>query len=777
MKRRPASEQSRFSIILALVFFPAVFLLTKIGEYTVRAILAIGRLFVFLLKATVGTIKKFARFAPLFKYIFERHPLSHIEQRKGEMFILRKKRPAPTVIYVAPLSAKIGYLLLGVFSATLFLTPVIVRLWLSDLPNPNHLAMRDLALSTKLYDRNGKFLFQFYANQNRTNVPLSDIPKTLIDATIAIEDKNFYHHSGFDLLAMIRAARETLINKHIQGGSTITQQLVKSVLLTPDITLERKVKEIILAFMTEKKFTKDQILAMYFNQVPYGGTAWGIEAASQTYFGKSVKDLDLAESALLAGLPSGPTIYSPFGTNPQLAKKRQEEVLNRMVTLGFVTREEADLANSEVLSFAAPVIDIKAPHFTMYVKDYLVARYGIHAVEKGGLRVRTTLDLDLEERAAEIVQAELEKLTTLSVSNGAAFITNPQTGEILAMVGSHDYFDTAHNGNVNVTTSLRQPGSSIKLVMYAAAMERGFTASSMLDDSPITYSFAGSPSYSPINYDGRFHGKVTLRDAFGNSYNVPAVKTLAHIGVAAMIDMGKRLGITTWNDINRFGLSLTLGGGEVKMVDLATAYGTIANGGIRRDLTPVLKITDPEGNILEENPHLEGRRVLSEGIAFILSDILADNSARAAAFGPNSVLNIAGQRISVKTGTSDNKRDNWTIGFNKNLLVAVWVGNMDNSPMHPSLTSGITGAAPIWNRLITTAMTTQPATVASQPTTPPVDVIAVPICRINGLLPCGGCPTRTEYFIAGTQPKLACKPEFLTPAPAIGGAEPTATTH
>src|SRR5581483_11800036 len=375
--------------------------------------------------------------------------------------------------------------------------------------------------------------------------------------------------------------------------------------------------------------------------------------------------------------------------------------------------------------------------------------------------------------AQNIVQEEIDKLAPLSVSNGAALITNPQTGEILAMIGSRDYFDLMHDGNVNVTTALRQPGSSIKLVTYVAALEKGFTASTILDDSPITYTSPGGPSYSPVNYDGRFHGKVTLRTAFANSYNVPAVKTLNQIGLPAMIEMGKRLGITTWNDDSRFGLSLTLGGGEVTMVDMATVYGTIASGGVRHDVTPVIKVSDSYGNVLEElKPEVTGRRVLSEGITYIISDILADNNARSGAFGPNSVLNIPGRFISVKTGTTDNKRDNWTIGYSKNVLVAVWVGNNDNSPMNPALTSGITGAAPIWNRLITTTIATLTPSLANASVAKPNEVVAVPVCSINGLLSCGGCPTKTEYFIPGTEPKVACRPEFLTPAPAIGGAEP-----
>lgn len=761
MERRFTETRDKplpFVRLLILILLPAVFILTKIGESTIKRLLVVGYLSHVIFHASKRMVLRFPSVQlPSFQ-------LSRLPQRPKP-----RSEKRPLIVYAVPFHLKARYFLLGASLATIVLIPLIIQLWLSQLPNPNQLAYREVPLSTKVYDRQGRFLFQFYANQNRTKVSLSEIPQHLIKATIAIEDKNFYKHNGFDAEAIVRATKETLINKNLQGGSTITQQLIKSTLLTPEVSIERKVKEIILAFLTERKFSKEQVLEMYFNQVSYGGTAWGVGAASETYFGKNVKDVTLSESALLAGLPGGPTLYSPFGARPELSIARQHEVLHRMVEEGYITREQAQEAKSQSLSFAQPGINIKAPHFIMYVKDWLARRYGIRMVEQGGLRVTTTLDLDLQEKAQEIVAEEIERLGRLSVNNGASLITNPQTGEILAMVGSRDYFDTRVDGNVNVTTSLRQPGSAIKVVTYAAALEKGLTAASLLDDSPITYSLAGSPPYSPVNYDGRFHGKVTLREAFGNSYNVPAVKTLAQIGLPAMIDMGRRMGITTWKDEGRFGLSLTLGGGEVRMLDMATVYGVLANDGKRKDLTPILKITNAQGEVLEE-PKSQDRRVLSEGIAFILSDVLADNSARTSAFGPNSILAIPNYKVSVKTGTSDNKRDNWTIGFSKDRLVAVWVGNNDNGPMHPSLTSGITGAAPIWNRIMTTALADKPVGDLAN-IQPPAEIVAVPVCRINGLLPCGACPIRTEYFLLGTQPKLACRPEFLTPAPAVGGLD------
>lgn len=690
----------------------------------------------------------------------------------------------PTVIMFVPpstLTIKVKWFLLGAAFVSVFIfAPYIIYSWTATLPHPASLAFRDIPTTTKIFDRNGNLLYQIYAAQNRTPVKLNDIPQALQKATVAIEDRDFYHHQGYDLRAILRAIKETLINKHIQGGSTITQQLIRSVLLTPELTIRRKIKEIVLAFWTEKIYTKNQILEMYFNQVPYGGTAWGAEAAAETYFGKTVQELSLAEAALLAGLPAAPTTYSPFGVHPELAKVRQSEVLRRMVEDGYINKKQAEEAKNTPLAFVNPITEIKAPHFVLYIKDILVKKYGLKTVEQGGLRVETTLDLSTQEMAQEIVKNEIGKLSDLRVGNGAALITNPKTGEILAMVGSRDYFgaqaekqgsaeqgeagsyfDTPFQGNFNVTLALRQPGSAIKPVNYAAAFEKGFTAATVLDDAPVIYKTENQPPYAPVNYDEKFHGKMLLRYALGNSYNVPAVKTLAAIGVPAMLDMGKRLGITTWNETNRFGLSLTLGGGEVTMIDMAKAYGTLANSGRKIELNPILKVTDYRGVVLLEFKIQDGKPVVSPEISFILSDILADNNARTNAFGPNSQLAIKDHTVSVKTGTTNDKRDNWTIGYTPSVLTAVWVGNNDNSPMHPYLTSGVTGAAPIWNKIMTELLKNK----EDEKMEKPEGVIAVQICSINGLLPCEGCPTRTEYFIKGTEPRAACTKIEPSPTP------------
>ncbi len=646
---------------------------------------------------------------------------------------------------------KFEYFVFGIIVSIIFIfIPYNIYTFLKHLPNPDTLALRDIPATTKIYDRKGTLLYEIYADQNRTPVKLDQIPKVVKDATIAIEDKDFYYHQGVSLKALSRALYMDLKYHTVQGGSTITQQLIKSALLTPERTVTRKIKEIILAFWAERSYTKDQILEMYLNQISYGGTAWGIEAASETYFGKTVKDLTLGEAALLAGLPAGPTLYSPFGAHPEYTRNRQKEVLQRMVEDGYITSEEENAVLKQDLKFAKIYTPIKAPHFVMYVKDLLEQKYGPRVVEQGGLRVTTSLDLDIQKSTEEIIKANLESLKNLNVGNGAALITNPKTGEVLAMVGSKDYFDTKGDGNVNVALSPRQPGSSIKIVNYAAALQKGYTAGSILDDSPITYQTAGQPPYSPINYDGKYHGKLPLRNALANSYNIPAVKVLASIGVKTMIDEGKKMGISTWNDENRFGLSLTLGGGEVTMLDMAKVYGTLANKGTTVSLLPILKVTDYKGNILEEEKGRQEAHIVPESVAFILSDILSDNNARSAAFGPNSALNISGKTVAVKTGTSNDKRDNWTIGYTPSYVVTVWVGNNDNSPMNPILTSGITGASPIWHDIMNSLLKNGPNESFREPS----DIVSLP------------CYGHNEYFVKGTEPKGGCAPlPTLTPTP------------
>lgn len=651
---------------------------------------------------------------------------------------LKRKKPVNTLSLSA--RAKFKYFFSGILFSFLFgLLPLVLILFFQDLPNPKTLTIRQAPQTTKIYDRNGILLAEFYATQNRTVVPLSDIPKNLVSATLAIEDKNFYSHPGFYIPSIFRALREDLTGRKIQGGSTITQQLIKSSLLTPERSITRKIKEIVLAFWAEHIYTKQQILEMYFNQVPYGGTAWGIEAASEIYFDKQVKDLDLAESAFLAGITAAPTAYSPFIDHSVLWKKRQKEVLDNMLDIGFISKKQEADAENENLKFKKQYVTVRAPHFVNYIKDHLVNKYGLAMVEKGGLTVTTTLDTKIQDMTQKIVSNEIANDAYLDLTNGAALVTDPRSGDIIAMVGSKD-FDDPEFGNVNITTSLRQPGSSIKVVTYSTALTQGFTAATILDDTPFTFPDPGSVPYSPVNYDGRYHGKVPLRFALANSLNLPAVKTLNTIGIPAMVNMAKKMGVTTWGDPSNYGLSLTLGAAEVTMLDMATVNGVVANGGKRVDLNPVIKIIDSKGNVLEEKQNSEGEKVLDEGIAFIISDILADNQARTAAFGINTPLTIPGHTVSVKTGTTDSKRDNWTNGFTNNYVVVTWVGNNDNTPMNPVLASGITGAAPIWHQIMVNLLSASP----EQKPVPPQDIIRK------------SCYGKPEYFIKGTENLPGC---------------------
>jgi len=643
---------------------------------------------------------------------------------------------------------------------------------LRNLPNPHELITRPKILTTKIYARDGSLLYKIYRNQNRSLITLDQLPDYLINATIAAEDKNFWKHPGFSVEGIVRAFKTNLNDDTIsQGGSTITQQLVKNALLSSERTFTRKIKEVILAIEVELMFDKKEILQMYLNEIPYGGVAYGLEEASQSYFGKPAKELNLAQAAMLAGLPVAPTKYSPFGANPTYAVYRQRQVLKSMLEEKYITSGQYEDAMQTKITLNPPDFDIKSPHFVMYVKDVLVEKYGTRLVEEGGLEVLTTLDPLIQESAEKAVTSELDNLTNMHVTNGASLVTNPNTGEILAMVGSRDYFDTERDGNVNVTLMLRQPGSSIKPLTYALALQSGMSPATIIEDSPVSYPDGDKP-YRPVNYDGRFHGRVTLRTALGSSFNIPAVKLLNQLGVDSLFNFGKTMGITTWKERNRFGLSLTLGGGEVKMIDMAVAYGVFANQGVRVDLNPIMQVRDSKGKILQqfdcpvpmsyslEKPveaasqtiSCKSQKVLSPLITYQISDMLSDNNARIPAFGANSLLNIPNNQIPVKTGTTNDRRDNWTIGYTNDRVIVVWVGNNDNSPMS-AVTSGITGATPIWRSITDSLIKDQEPIVLR----PPAGLKAVQICADNGYLPCPSCKNiKTEYFIPGTEPKLHC---------------------
>jgi 1A family penicillin-binding protein len=656
-------------------------------------------------------------------------------------------------------SRRITKILLALVGFLIIIAIPFYFLILRDLPLPTKLTSSSTSQTSQIFDRNGKLLYNIYRYKDQTFVPLSQIPKQVQEATIAIEDKNFYNHGAIDLRGITRALYSIIFHKELQGGSTLTQQLVKTSLLSPERTITRKIKEIILAYATEFLYSKNKILEMYLNQVPYGGTAYGIEAAAQTYFGKKSKELDLAESALLAGLPEAPTAFSPFGSHPELATQRQKQVLDAMASEKYITKAQAEKALKEALNYKRFSNSIKAPHFSLFIRDLLIKKYGEKIVEEGGLRVTTSLDLNIQDMAQATVSAEVATLGGFRVSNGAAMVANPATGEILAMVGSKDYFDKTIDGNVNVTISLRQPGSSIKPLNYAVGLGNGYSAATPFIDQKVCFPNQGGKNYCPVNYDGKFHGPVSMRTALGNSLNIPAVKMLKANGVRTMISTASAMGITTFTNPDDYGLSLTLGGGEVSMYDMTQAFGVFANDGYRVNLRPILKVVDRHGKVLEEYRPPEspifGTKVLPEGVAFIISDILADNNARLIEFGPNSELKIPGQIVSVKTGTTNDFRDNWTIGYTPSYVVATWVGNNDNSPMS-GLVSGITGAAPIWHGIMARLLVNKSPQAIQRPS----DVIQKSVCSISGAPTTSkdsqaGCDSHFEYFIKGTESRYA----------------------
>lgn len=632
---------------------------------------------------------------------------------------------------------------------------VVFPIFALGLPSPDKLARRD-GFSTKIYDRGGELLYDVFTNQRRSPVKLDDVPLYLRQATIAIEDKNFYKHEGFDPTGILRAAWNIVIHRKFQGGSTLTQQLAKNVLLSSERTLTRKIREFILAIQIERKYSKDEILQMYLNEVPYGGTAWGVEAAADSYFGKPVKELTLVEAAILAGLPQRPTAYSPYGSDPQAYVGRAEQVLRRMREDDYISKEQEEEAKKQLseVKFVGKEAGFRAPHFVMYIKSILEERYGTALVEQGGLKVTTTLDWDLQEKAQQIVSEEIAKVESLNITNGAAVVIDPNTGEILAMVGSKDFSAKDYDGQFNVATlGLRQPGSAIKPVTYVTALRKGYTASTLLMDTPTEFpGGAGQPPYKPENYDGKYRGPVQVRYALANSINVPAVKMLALAGVKEMLKTAHEMGFKTLEptqeNLNRFGLSVTLGGGEVRLIDLASAYSAFANGGLRQEPITVLKVEDSKGRVLEEFKPREGRRVLDKGEAFIISHILSDNQARSEVFGTNSALVIPGRTVAAKTGTTNDMKDNWTVGWTPQVIAGVWVGNNNNTSMK-RLASGISGAAPIWRKIIMEALKDKPNASFEVPD----NVVSAEVDTISGYKAHDSFSSRTEYFIKGTEPE------------------------
>ncbi len=591
--------------------------------------------------------------------------------------------------------------------ATLLLLVGLFLYVARDLPSSGNINKRFIAESTKIYDRSGQhILYEVHGEENRTVVPLDQIPKTVQQATLALEDQDFYKHFGIHPKAILRAIFKDVIALNAeQGASTITQQFVKNSLLTNERTFTRKIKEAILSIELEFAYSKDEILGFYLNEIPYGSNAYGVESAAQTFFNKSAKDLSLDEAAMIAALPRGTTLYSPYGTHTDRLVGRKNYALDQMARLKYISQEEADAAKSiDTLKKVSAQKDvIAAPHFVMYVREYLRQKYGDEALENSGYKVYTTLDWDMQQKAEEAVRQGTENNTRWNASNAALVAIDPPTGEVLAMVGSKDYFNKEIDGQVNVAIAERQPGSSFKPYVYLNAFSKGYFPETILYDVPTEFN-TGSDTYAPQNYNGSFSGPIPMARALGGSLNVPAVKTLYLAGVKSSIELAKNLGINSINDPNRVGLSLVLGGGEVTLLDHVHAYSTLANGGVRYDQVSILKVEDSKGNLLEEHKPSTGKRVIDEKYVTMLDSVLSNNENRAWVFGNSSPLAFPGRKVAAKTGTTNEFRDGWTLGYTTGIAVGVWAGNNDNTPMKTGA-DGVNVAAPIWRQFLDYAMT------------------------------------------------------------------------
>lgn len=660
---------------------------------------------------------------------------------------------------LARLVAMLGFL--GVIAGVIVFFGMFA--WFSkDMPKPGQVVRRD-GFSTRIYDRNGHLLYDVYDSERRSPISITQVPEYLKQATIATEDKDFYKHQGFDALTIIRIPYNYVFRGgRVVGGSTLTQQLVKKVLLSDERTITRKFKEFVLSLQIERTFTKDQILEMYLNEVPYGGTAWGVGTASELYFNKPVSQLTLTEAAILAGLPQRPSVYSPYSgktdENGELWwKVRTRGVLRRMKEDGYVSdlAYEQSLSELDTISFQRSATEIKAPHFVFYVRDQLVEMYGEDMTERGGLKVTTTLDLTMQDEAQQVVASETAKLASFNITNGAAIAMNPKTGEILSMVGSRDYFSDTIDGQFNVAVDgLRQPGSSIKPLTYLAMLQRGYTPATVLMDVATVFTpNAQADAYEPKNYDGKFRGPVTLRTSLGSSLNIPAVKSLALVGVDNFLTLAYNMGFNTLEptpeNMKRFGLAVTLGGAEVHLLDTVTAYSAFANGGTKVEPVSILKVENRDGQTLFEHRPVAGRQVITAEESFLINNILSDNSARAPAFGTNSLLNV-GKGVAVKTGTTNDQRDNWTIGWSQDIIVGTWVGNNNNSAM-TRVASGVTGASPIWRQIINYALKNGFTAPEWQP---PAGVEQVEVDVISGYPKHDEFASRQEFVLKGSLPAL-----------------------
>lgn len=601
------------------------------------------------------------------------------------------------------LAISAGVLILLFLAYAIYLT--------SSLPSPGKLMERQVAESTKIYDRTCEtLLYEVHGDQKRTLVDLQNIPDNVKHATISIEDKNFYKHSGFSFWAIMRTAANDLITGKRAGGSTLTQQFIKNAVLSNEKTITRKLKELILAYRLEQKFSKDQILQMYLNEVPYGSNAYGVEAASQFYFGKSVKDVTLPEAAVMAALLQSPTRYSPYGPNKDLLLERQRYVLGLMAEQGYISQEEAEQAKSTELKFQKRIENIAAPHFVMYIKELVAEKYGEQTAEQGGLKICTTLDADKQKAAEDAVAKQSETNAAKYGANNAALVAmDAKTGEVLAMVGSRDYFNDEIDGQFNVALAPRQPGSSFKPVVYTAAFLKGFLPETMVYDAPTNFSTDASKPYEPQNYDGQNHGPISFRQALAGSLNVPAVKALYLAGIDNVLELAKKMGYTSFGDKDRYGLTLVLGGGEVKLLEHVHAYSVFAQDGKLPPVVFIRKIEDAKGKVLEEYKEDDNKpeQVLDANVARMTASVMSDNASRAYVFGAQNRLTLPDRPVAAKTGTTNDYRDAWTIGYTPSLVAGVWVGNSDNGKMKAGADGSIV-AAPIWNAFMRAAAAAAP---------------------------------------------------------------------
>jgi len=712
--------------------------------------------------------KFFNKIVKIIKSIFEWvFGIFDFDERNRNLTSIQRKRKLDTMSKLA--SVLLILMVFGLFSV-IFVFAYFSR----DLPNPNQLLERSFELSTRFYDRNDHLLYEVYGDKNRTLVKLEDVSPHVAHATLSTEDSEFYIHKGYSLRGIIRAVRNTIFGSGLQGGSTITQQAIKNTLLTQERTMVRKIKELILSLQIENRYTKDEILQMYLNESPYGGMNYGVYSASKAYFNKEPKELTIAESAYLAGLTQSPSYYSQFGSNPEAGIERKNYVLYLMHERGWVEKdgkrhylsdEDYEKAKNEVLDFDTAKIPLEAPHFTYYVKQYLTDILGEEAVEMGGLKVKTTLDLDTQKMAQDIVTKEIDASSgSLNIHNGSMVVLDPRNGEILAMVGSKGYnLDPYPEGcvsgavgensckfdpYVNVALSKRQPGSAIKPITYATMLSQGYTAAYPFLDVPTKFEGAapGVP-YEPTNYDGTYRGVLSLRKSLANSINVTAVKALKIAGIDNMIDLAEKMGITTFTERDKYGLALTLGGAETKLLELTGAFAVFGAEGIYRTPNPILEVTDQKGRVVYK-PSKPEERVLSKGVAFLISDILSDDGARSEVFGAGSLLNIPNRQVAVKTGTTNDKKDNYAVGYTPSVVVGVWVGNSNNEPMNPYVASGISGATPIWREFMIEYLKDKPVEKFENPD----DVEKIDIDRLTGGLPYRDFDTRKEWFIKNTKP-------------------------